>query len=102
MKKLVKESLNEDMGQRMSVDEFHTWFSNLYAEYDYADLDWEFLLSVLSNDEESSDEELADYLRSEINFELIEEPNTAEEFFSELISKRDYFLDFRYVKDIEI
>ena len=96
--KLVKESLDN----RMSVEEFVDWFDNtLEAWYDTPDKELQFILSVLMNNEESTDEELISYLLDEIGEFSKGNVVVPRRFLEELVNKRDYFLDFTYAREIE-
>lgn len=79
----------ENIGQRDSVEEFVAYVEDLKDEY--PDEEFAFILSVIVNDENSSDDELRNYfLENEINPILIDK----------LLLKRNYFLDFTYSQHI--
>jgi hypothetical protein len=95
-------TVNEDIysNSRMNISDFHNWFYDIIEnpEYDLIDYDdWKWIIATLVNDEYSSDEELKEYFLDEY-----EGFKNNEELLDELISKREYFLDFRYVKDLDI
>ena len=88
--KLVKESLDN----RMSVNEFILWFDNLLVEHSSVEDDeFDFAISTMIHYKSATDQELRDYLMDE-NYE------SNWKFVEELIDKRDYFLDFKYVQEI--
>ena len=93
MKKLVREKLYEEVGKRMSVEEFHDWFYTLYEDPRYARINWPWVIDTLVNDENSEDAELEDYLSEEDGYNTL---------VKELLDKRNYFLDFRYIQDLDI
>jgi len=70
------------MSKRLTVIAFQKWFHSLPEVEDY-------ILATLCNDEVSTDEELLEYFQSE-DIELIKQ----------LLKKRDYFLDFRFTKNL--
>ena len=98
--KLVKESIADDMREpsievkpypQMSVEDFNEWLSKL-GEYFY-DEDHEFIIDQLVNNEDDSDEELAQYLIDN---------GANPQFINELIPMREYFWDFEYNQYLNI
>jgi hypothetical protein len=74
--------------ERLTVIEFVEVVEEIFQANDYNP---EFVHQVLANDENSTDEELLQYFE-----ENGEDPVTIQE----LLAIRDYFLDFRYVKEL--
>ena len=94
--------VNEDIydNSRMSETDFQNWFYDLIEDpkYDLIDYnEWKWIIATLVNDEYSSDVELKEYFLDEY-----EELKNNEELLDELISKREYFLDFRYAKHLDL
>lgn len=75
----------------MTVEQFVNWYNSLMMKYRPEDPSW--ILSTLVNDDVSSDEELVEYF-------LWEDPSLEEEFIVDLLSNREYFWDFNYVKNL--
>jgi len=94
--KLIRESLND----KMSINAFITWLMNVVNIHNVRMKELRFILSVLMNDEESTNEELLSYLNHEIS-ELSKGTIDHKEFIEELIDKRDYFLDFKYAQELK-
>ena len=92
MKKLVREKLYENLSDKMSPDQFTDWFYNLYEDPQYEDIDWPIVVDTLTNDEDSTNEEIKEYLSNKICPILL----------NKLLDKRRYFLDFRYSQHINI
>ena len=88
--RLEKLRKQDDEEPRESLDEFINWLEKLFIEHE--DEPWEGILGVLINDENSDNEELADYLETEIGADKM--------LVNQLIEKREYFLDFRYSQHI--
>lgn len=76
------------MEDRLTTQEFIEIVEEIFEETDYNP---EFVHSALMNDENSTDPELFQYLT-----ENEEDPNA----IRELLAIRDYFLDFRYAKEL--
>ena len=74
--------------ERLTVSEFVEVVEEIFQSGDYNP---EFVHQVLANDENSTDEELQQYFE-----ENGEDPVSIQE----LLTIRDYFLDFRYVKEL--
>ena len=74
--------------ERLTVIEFVEVVEEIFQANDYNP---EFVHQVLANDENSTNEELLQYF-----VENGEDPNP----ITTLLSLRDYFLDFRYVKEL--
>jgi hypothetical protein len=88
IKKFESFNINE---QYDSKEEFLSFMEILTNEY--PNEEWSFILSTLQNDEESSDLEIKDYLIS----------NGVDDILTDkLISKRQYFFNFDYTKDLTI
>ena len=105
MKKLVREKLYEELDKRMSVEEFHNWFYNLYEDPQYSHINWPWVVDSLVNDEVSEDMEQEEYLMDadEVGEERSKEIfDTNNKLIKELMSKRKYFLDFRYIQDLDV
>jgi len=75
--------------ERLTVPEFLEVVEEIFQEGDYNP---EFVHQVLANDENSTDEELFQYF-----VENGEDPAS----IKELLTLRDYFLDFRYVSALD-
>ena len=86
--KLIKEMMYE----RLSIEEFVHWFETLQRSN--PKLPWYNIVSALENDENSTDGEVYDYFKQELQIEdhhLIEE----------LLEKREYFMNFEYSQHID-
>ncbi len=90
--KFVNE-LNEMTYEKMSVEEFVTWYNNLVEEN--PTLPWYNIVSSLENDEDSTDGELYEYFIDELGVEDVDH------VIEELLEKREYFMDFRYAQEID-
>lgn len=76
---------------RITPGEFVQWFEGIQDAN--PEVDWYWVLGVLTNDEDSTNEELIEYF-------MKEEDNISEELINELLGYRNYFLDFRYSQHI--
>jgi len=76
------------MEDRLTPQEFVEVVEDIFQSEDYNP---EFVHQVLANDENSTDEELMQYFT-----ENGEDPAA----IKELLTIRDYFLDFNYVKEL--
>ena len=76
--------------ERLTIPEFKEIVEVIFLDYDR---DPTFVTQVLANDEWSSDEELMQYF-VENRFEA--------DMVTELLPFREYFMDFRYVKELDI
>ena len=71
---------------KMSVDEFTEYISNVMDDYPNEDYYW--LVAVLCNDENSTDDDLKNW--------LVIENYANKNLVNKFLEMREYFLDFRY------
>lgn len=78
---------------QMTTDEFEEWYNREVFDYnDSDDFDFQDVLSDLVNDETSTDEELREVWREELE--------VPEKVIKKLLPMRSYFLDFRYIQNL--